>query len=272
MQASRQLPGLHWVVGTPQPRVGAGKPLHNAIVVLKGGEIVLSYAKQLLPTYNIFDEHRHFEPGPDVARVLRVGQTQVGLMICEDGWNDEGRDYAVNPFTRMADAAPDLVVVHQRQPLPHRQARTAPPDLRRRQPAPSSADSLRQPGRRAGPDRVRRCVVRGRARPRRHLRGTPLRRRRDHAAFRKRPLPDRQRRTPGCGGSPRFADVCVLPGADRAGPARLCAALRLPPGRRRLVGRHRQRADARAGGRRARAAERGGDHDAIDLLVRRFGR
>ena len=65
MQASRQLPGLHWLVGTPQPRVGAGKPLHNAIVVLKGGDIVLSYAKQLLPTYNIFDEHRHFEPGPD---------------------------------------------------------------------------------------------------------------------------------------------------------------------------------------------------------------
>ncbi len=110
MQASRQLPGLHWLIGTPQPRVGAGKPLHNAIVVLKGGDIVLSYAKQLLPTYNIFDEHRHFEPGPDVARVLRVGQTQVGLMICEDGWNDEGHDYAVNPFTRMVDAAPDLVV------------------------------------------------------------------------------------------------------------------------------------------------------------------
>ena len=116
MQASRQLPGLHWLVGTPQPRVGAGKPLHNAIVVLKGGDIVLSYAKQLLPTYNIFDEHRHFEPGPDVARVLRVGQTQVGLMICEDGWNDEGRDYAVNPFTRMADAAPDLVVAINASP------------------------------------------------------------------------------------------------------------------------------------------------------------
>jgi NAD+ synthetase len=45
-----------------------------------------------------------------VARVLRIGETQVGLMICEDGWNDDGLDYAVNPFARMADAAPDLVV------------------------------------------------------------------------------------------------------------------------------------------------------------------
>ncbi len=109
-QASRQLQGLHWVVGTPVPRDGPGKRLQNALVVLKAGEVVLRYAKQLLPTYNIFDEHRHFEPGPDVARVLRVGHTQVGLLICEDGWNDEGLDYAVNPFTRMADAAPDLVV------------------------------------------------------------------------------------------------------------------------------------------------------------------
>jgi NAD+ synthetase len=109
-QASRQLPGLHWVVGAPMPHDGPGKRLQNALVVLRAGEIVLRYAKQLLPNYNVFDELRHFEPGPDVARVLRIGATQVGLMICEDGWNDEGLDYAVNPFMRLADAAPDLVV------------------------------------------------------------------------------------------------------------------------------------------------------------------
>jgi NAD+ synthetase len=109
-RASRQLHNLHWVVGMPVPHQGPGKPLHNALVVLKAGEVVLRYAKQLLPTYNIFDERRHFEPGPDVARVLRVGQTQVGLLICEDGWNDEAGDYAINPFARLADAAPDLVV------------------------------------------------------------------------------------------------------------------------------------------------------------------
>jgi len=108
--ASRQLRGLHWVIGAPVPRTGPGKQLHNALIVIKAGEIVLRYAKQLLPTYNVFDEHRHFEPGPDVARVLRIGDAQVGLMICEDGWNDEGLDYLVNPFTRMADASPDLVV------------------------------------------------------------------------------------------------------------------------------------------------------------------
>ncbi len=109
-QASRQIRDLHWVVGAPMPARGPGKRLHNTLLVLHAGEIVLRYAKQLLPTYNIFDERRHFEPGPDVAKVLRVGGLQVGLLICEDGWNDEGADYAVNPFQRMADAAPDLVV------------------------------------------------------------------------------------------------------------------------------------------------------------------
>ncbi|MDP3653125.1 MAG: NAD+ synthase [Rhodoferax sp.] len=109
-RATRETPKLLWVVGAPVRRSGVGKPFHNALLVLKNGELVLQYAKQLLPTYNIFDERRHFEPGPDVARVLRVGEVQIGLMICEDGWNDEGQDYVVNPFQRLADAAPDLVV------------------------------------------------------------------------------------------------------------------------------------------------------------------
>lgn len=108
--ATCETPALVWIVGAPMRREGTGKPFHNALLVLKNGEIVLQYNKQLLPTYNIFDERRHFEPGADMARVLRVGDHQVGLMICEDGWNDDGQDYTVNPFQRLADAAPDLVV------------------------------------------------------------------------------------------------------------------------------------------------------------------
>lgn len=109
-RASAELPPLHWVVGAPTPARGPGKRLHNSLLVLQGGAVRLQYAKQLLPTYNIFDERRHFEPGPDVAKVLRIGSAQVGLLICEDGWNDHGVDYATNPFERLRDAAPDLVV------------------------------------------------------------------------------------------------------------------------------------------------------------------
>jgi NAD+ synthetase len=110
LAATQQTPGLAWVVGAPTRRSGPGKALENSLLVLRDGEIVLRYAKQLLPTYNVFDERRHFEPGPDVAKVLRIGDTQVGFLICEDGWNDSGDDYGVNPFSRLADAAPDLVV------------------------------------------------------------------------------------------------------------------------------------------------------------------
>ncbi len=109
-QASRQMPQLVWVVGLPIPHEGPGKRLCNALLALQGGEVLMTYAKQLLPTYNIFDERRHFEPGEDVAPVLRVGVARVGFMVCEDGWNDTGEDYEVNPFQRMRDTAPDLVV------------------------------------------------------------------------------------------------------------------------------------------------------------------
>lgn len=108
--ASSETPGLYWVIGTPTPNDGVGKRLHNSLLVLHAGQVVLTYHKQLLPTYNIFDEHRHFAPGPDVSRVLRIGSLQVGFLICEDGWNDEGHDYLVNPFQRLRDAAPDLVI------------------------------------------------------------------------------------------------------------------------------------------------------------------
>ena len=107
---SREYSDAYFVVGAPTRASGPGKSLHNSLVVVKSGEALLSYDKQLLPTYNVFDERRHFEPGADVARVLRIGDTKIGFMICEDGWNDAGEDYAVNPFVRLADAAPDLVV------------------------------------------------------------------------------------------------------------------------------------------------------------------
>lgn len=110
MLASKEFPTLNWVIGAPTRRDGPGKSLQNSLLVLRDGKVVLCYGKQLLPTYNVFDERRYFEPGPDVAKVLRVGDAQVGFLICEDGWNADGLDYAVNPFLRLADAAPDLVV------------------------------------------------------------------------------------------------------------------------------------------------------------------
>ena len=114
--ASLELPALHWAIGMPTATPGPGKRLHNSLLVLQGGQVRLHYAKQLLPTYSVFDERRHFEPGPDVAAVLQLGSTRVGFLICEDGWNDDGSNYAANPFQRLADARPDLVVCTNASP------------------------------------------------------------------------------------------------------------------------------------------------------------
>lgn len=110
LTASRDCPGLVAVFGTVRRRSGPGKPLYNALLAARDGVVVAEYYKQLLPTYGIFDERRHFEPGPERACILDVAGHRVGFLICEDGWNDEGRDYAVNPFATLAAAKPELVV------------------------------------------------------------------------------------------------------------------------------------------------------------------
>jgi NAD+ synthase (glutamine-hydrolysing) len=108
--AARAWPALVAVVGTVRRNAGPGKPLYNAMLAIRDGAIVAEYYKQLLPTYGIFDERRHFEPGPAGACVLDVAGQRIGFLICEDGWNDAGRDYQVNPFDALREAAPALVV------------------------------------------------------------------------------------------------------------------------------------------------------------------
>src|SRR5207244_3556548 len=68
-----------------------GRPLHNAVAVLRDGKIASRHFKTLLPTYDVFDESRYFEPGPpqDRNQLVTIGDVPVGLSICEDLWNDE---------------------------------------------------------------------------------------------------------------------------------------------------------------------------------------
>jgi len=110
LRASREVPDLVAVIGAVRRNRGPGKPLYNALLCIRNGEIVAEYYKQLLPTYGVFDDRRHFEPGPEGACLLDVKGQRIGFLICEDGWNDTGRDYAVNPFAALRDARPDLVV------------------------------------------------------------------------------------------------------------------------------------------------------------------
>jgi NAD+ synthase (glutamine-hydrolysing) len=65
-----------------------GKPLHNAAIVARDGRVILEQHKTLLPTYDVFDELRYFEPGASV-RCIEIAGTRVGVSICEDFWFDD---------------------------------------------------------------------------------------------------------------------------------------------------------------------------------------
>jgi NAD+ synthase (glutamine-hydrolysing) len=59
----------------------------NAASVLRGGDVVATYAKRELPNYQVFDERRYFTPGQGVC-VFEAGGFRIGLLICEDAWFD----------------------------------------------------------------------------------------------------------------------------------------------------------------------------------------
>lgn len=93
-----------------------GRPLHNTVALLCHGKVVSRHFKTLLPTYDVFDESRYFEPGPNTERnnIVRVDGHPVGVSICEDLWNDERligrRLYHENPIRDLHAAGAELMV------------------------------------------------------------------------------------------------------------------------------------------------------------------
>lgn len=107
---TKETPHLYWVIGAPIENKHAGQKLLNALLVITNGEIIYTYAKQLLPNYNIFNERRHFEPGQHPPKTITIQQHSIGFLICEDGWNDHERTYAINPLKQLALQSPDLII------------------------------------------------------------------------------------------------------------------------------------------------------------------
>jgi len=73
-----------------------GKAFRNAAALLAGGEIRARVFKSLLPTYDVFDERRYFEPGGE-CRAVEWNGCRLGITICEDIWTE---DYLERPFYR----------------------------------------------------------------------------------------------------------------------------------------------------------------------------
>jgi NAD+ synthase/NAD+ synthase (glutamine-hydrolysing) len=115
---ARDLPAnLAVLVGTVTPNsqahVNGGKSLFNSIALLETGKVKQIFHKRLLPTYDVFDENRYFEPGLQ-ANYFTLDHVNIGVTICEDLWNDDQfwgkRTYAVNPIADLAVLGVDLIV------------------------------------------------------------------------------------------------------------------------------------------------------------------
>jgi NAD+ synthase (glutamine-hydrolysing) len=112
-----QVQGLDVVIGYADRNSDpVGRPLRNAVAVLRDGKITSRHFKTLLPTYDVFDESRYFEPGhiSEKGNLFQIGSVTAGLSICEDLWNDEQlisrRLYHQNPIADLHAAGSQLLI------------------------------------------------------------------------------------------------------------------------------------------------------------------
>ncbi len=107
--------GAGVVLGTVRVKRGAGgKGLANAAVLAKDGKTHATYEKALLPSYDVFDETRYFDPSPESHPVSFLGM-KIALTICEDIWNDKDfwmkeALYPRDPVAAMAKAKMEMLV------------------------------------------------------------------------------------------------------------------------------------------------------------------
>jgi NAD+ synthetase len=112
-QIARAGRGLGVLFGTVSINEGSGKPFHNSAVFFDDGKLVCISHKMLLPSYDVFDEERYFEPGKAPGLVEFRGK-RIGITICEDAWNVPdylpGPLYDVDPVCELSNASVDLIV------------------------------------------------------------------------------------------------------------------------------------------------------------------
>ncbi len=86
---AEQIEGIVVIVGFAEPNPGPqGKPCFNSAAIIRDRKVISVHRKSLLPTYDVFDEGRYFEPSETQDLVELIG-TPVGVTVCEDVWNDK---------------------------------------------------------------------------------------------------------------------------------------------------------------------------------------
>ena len=100
-----ELPDLDVMFGCFESREGIkGKDLFNSAMVARRGKIIFRARKQLLPSYDVFDETRYFEPGPP-SELYELKDLKFGVTVCEDVWSEEVTEYDAEPVDQLMSGA-----------------------------------------------------------------------------------------------------------------------------------------------------------------------
>lgn len=110
--------GITAIVGSPTlNKSPEGKKLFNSALVLSEGRIIYSVNKALLPTYDIFDEYRYFEPEQSFSLFTFMGK-KIAITVCEDLWDEQPFDnefektrlYTLSPMEELSKQSPDILI------------------------------------------------------------------------------------------------------------------------------------------------------------------
>ena len=117
-EIAEECKGIAAIVGSPTLNKNhEGKKLFNSALVLSEGKVIFSANKALLPTYDIFDEYRYFEPENQFS-VFSFKGLRLAITICEDLWDEQPFDnefekarlYTVSPMEELAKQNPDIII------------------------------------------------------------------------------------------------------------------------------------------------------------------
>ena len=106
--------GITAIVGTIRPNEDTdGRRLYNVAAVISDGKLLGFAEKTLLPEYDVFDDPRYFEPA-DHRRIFEVNGVKLGVVVCEDFWNDKTfwkeRLYESDPTDEVIAMGADMIV------------------------------------------------------------------------------------------------------------------------------------------------------------------
>ncbi|MDX1591027.1 MAG: NAD+ synthase [Balneolaceae bacterium] len=99
--------------GTITPNDGTGRKMYNSALLAKNGKLISTVHKHLLPTYDVFDDLRYFEPGSEFL-CMELDGVKLGVTICEDIWYNENEvqyhTYKTDPALELKKRGADVII------------------------------------------------------------------------------------------------------------------------------------------------------------------